>query len=181
MTYNPNIDSGFCEVKSWVQIPSAVFIAIDQSNEHDDAQYPQRTARNYAQMVYNVNPSTISLSGASISINSVGLDDSGTVKLSGDQLKVYDQQAIDKLYDLETAINNISVSVTQSNYSKIVKTNGNYMYVMDASIGSGLSGDAIWRVQRVYDDGNTVVVDWADGNDNFDNIAANYLSLTYGF
>lgn len=175
MTYNPNIDSGYNELKSWIQVPSATFVAIDQSNELDDAQYPERTARNYAQMVYNIAPTEVSLSGASITIDAVGLNANGDVALSGDQLKVFDGETLSKLTQIETKLDNIQVS----RYSKIVKTNGNYTYVMDAEIGAGTSADGIWRVQRVFDDGTDVIVDWADGNDNFDNIAANYLSLTY--
>lgn len=170
MTYNPNVDSGYCDLKSWVQVPSAIFISIDQSTEHDDTQGAQRTARNYAQMVYTVNPSTI-ISGI------IGIDGSGTVGVSGDMLKVIDTQAIDKLSNIETSLD----SLVNNRYSKIVKVSGDYTYVMDASIGSGLSGDPIWRVSRIYDDGITVIVDWADGNDNFDNIAANFLSLSYSF
>ena len=173
MTYNPNIDSGYNELKSWVQVPSAVFVDIDQSNEFDHTKYPERTARNYAQMVYTVNPVEISLSG--VTISSVGLNGDGDVALSGDQLKVFDGETLSKLNEIETKLSNIQVS----RFSKIVKAQGNYTYVMDSTIGAGISGDAIWRVQRVYDDGITIVVDWADGNDEFDNIAANYLSLTY--
>lgn len=177
MTYNPNIDSGYNELKSWVQVPSAVFTSIPQSSELDQAQYPERTARNYAQMVYQVN--SLPVSGV-VSVDAVGINGDGDVALSGDQLKVFDGETLSKLTQIETKLDNVQVK----RYSKIVKTQGNYTYVMDAPVGSGaptVSSDAIWRIQRVYDDGTTVVVDWADGDENFDNIAANYLSLNYEF
>ena len=51
---------------------------------------------------------------------------------------------------------------------------------MKSSIGEGTSGNAIWQIKRIYDDGSSKTdIEWADGNDNFDNIASNYAALTY--
>jgi hypothetical protein len=69
MTYNPQIDSGFCKTKSWVQVPSAVFTAIEQSTEYDNSSHPDRSRRNYAQMVYNVGDSDPSTGAGSVTVS----------------------------------------------------------------------------------------------------------------
>jgi len=64
MAYDPNIDSGMVYTKSWVQVPSGDFLGIDQSTELDDSQYPERSARNYAQLVSVVGSGAASVSGS---------------------------------------------------------------------------------------------------------------------
>lgn len=55
-----------------------------------------------------------------------------------------------------------------------------YIYGLSAEIGSDPS-DPIWRARRTELISDTEAVTlWADGNYNFDNIADNYASLTYG-
>lgn len=56
-----------------------------------------------------------------------------------------------------------------------VAKSGGFTYIGEAAPGAA-DADAVWRIQRVDADGNTV---WADGDAAFDNIWANYLSLTY--
>lgn len=129
MTYNPNVDSGFCKTKSWVQVPSAVFTAIDQSTEYDDAQGSLRTARNYAQMVYQVNATPIS---GTISVDSVGIDDSGIVQLSGDQLKVFDGQVLTELEQVNTKLDNLSAFVVNDFGS--VQLSGDMLKVFDGQV-----------------------------------------------
>ena len=51
------------------------------------------------------------------------------------------------------------------------------LYVGEADAGS-LQADAVWRIKRI----NTttgVVITWADGNTNFDNVWNNRASLSY--
>lgn len=51
-----------------------------------------------------------------------------------------------------------------------------YSYFCEASAGS-LSSDAVWRISRLTN--ATGVVQWADGNGLFDNVADNRTSLSY--
>lgn len=52
-------------------------------------------------------------------------------------------------------------------------------YIGEAPVGSPTSR-AIWRIKRMTLTGNNFDIDWADGNDDFDNIWDNRASLTYG-
>lgn len=70
---------------------------------------------------------------------------------------------------------------SEQKYSQIVKVEGNYTYIMDAIPGSGTSADPVWRIQRVTDLSGDTITEWADGDTHFDNVAANYQSLSYSF
>lgn len=57
---------------------------------------------------------------------------------------------------------------------------GTYTYVGEADPGSATSA-AVWRIKRL-DESSTnpeLIIKWASGNDNFDKIWDNRLSLTY--
>lgn len=164
MSYNPNIDSGMAPRTSWMHMPSADFAGIPQG---PDSQDPR--TRNYAQLVYQINSPPTVISG-DVVVDSVGLDGTGTVKLSGDQLKVFDQGVIAALADVSLNI--------KSAYSTLVRVSGDFTYVMKAEPGN-LSGDGVWQVKRVRSVGSSIDVEWADGDSEFDNVAADYLSLPY--
>ena len=54
-----------------------------------------------------------------------------------------------------------------------------YLYVGEASPGTEESSEK-WRVKRIsISDPNNLSILWADGNQQFDNIWANYATLTY--
>jgi len=59
-----------------------------------------------------------------------------------------------------------------------VDTVGNTNYLGYATAGSVTSG-AVWAIKRVVETGNNVVITWADGTKDFDNIWDNRTSLTY--
>lgn len=70
----------------------------------------------------------------------------------------------------------LSGSLLASNeYSRIIKSNGDDVYIMHAPPGS-LSGNPVWRMQKIDVDGSRF---WADGNTNFDNAASGYLTANY--
>lgn len=62
-------------------------------------------------------------------------------------------------------------------YTTRLEEVGALTYVGDALAGSSES-NAVWRIKRI-DETSGVVVLWADGNDNFDNIWTDYLTLIY--
>jgi vacuolar-type H+-ATPase subunit E/Vma4 len=51
------------------------------------------------------------------------------------------------------------------------------MYVGEASPSAALSSP-VWRIKRI-DTTSGVIVEWADGNSNFDNVWADRLTLSY--
>ena len=57
-------------------------------------------------------------------------------------------------------------------------TTSNIIYMGVAAIGSATSA-AVWQIHRINTTGGNVSVDYADGNENFDNIWDNRASLTY--
>jgi hypothetical protein len=65
-------------------------------------------------------------------------------------------------------------------YAKRIENVGDYIYTGEADAGSS-EGSAVWRISRTYIDPDTgdVIVVWADGNTDFDNIWSNYSNLQY--
>ena len=174
MPYNSR-KMGVAQYNSHVQLPDnfvPTVSAFEGSDAHSYTLSGLAPVR-YAELVYQVNAMPVTISG-DVKVDSVGIDDSGTVQLSGDQLKVFDQEAIDTARQL---------LALGDNYSQIVKVSGDYTFVMKAEVGLGTSGEAIWQIQRIYDNGSdTTEIMWADGNTDFDNVAADYAtSITYSF
>lgn len=92
--------------------------------------------------------------------------------------KVYDKgsQTLKVLggeYDGNELQNPISGQVAK----KIVQS-GDYTYICSAPIGTS-QASALWQCKRVYSSGGTVTITWADGDNEFDNVATDPTSLTY--
>ena len=174
MPYNSR-KMGVAQYNSFVQLPSSFVPSVSAFEGPDSHSYTLSglSPVRYAELVYQVNAMPVTISG-DVQVDSVGIDDSGTVQVSGDQLKVFDQEAIDAARQL---------IMLGDNYSQIVKVDGDFTYVMKAEIGLGTSAEAIWQIQRIYDNGSdTTEIMWADGNADFDNVAADYAtSITYSF
>ena len=63
--------------------------------------------------------------------------------------------------------------------AKKITTDGTITYIASAAAGSAQSS-AVWQVQKVDEtDSDNVVITWADGNTNFDNVATDLTSLSY--
>lgn len=50
-------------------------------------------------------------------------------------------------------------------------------YIGEAAVGTATSA-ASWRIKRMTDTGD-LVIDWADGDDSFDNVWADRATLSY--
>ena len=59
-----------------------------------------------------------------------------------------------------------------------VTVSGNYTYVAKASVGTSQAMPS-WQCERIEDDGTTVTILWANGNDKFINTAVDLTSLSY--
>lgn len=175
MAYNPH-KHGRADYGSYMQLTNAQAAITEGSDSLP------LTAQKFANLVYQVNPTPISISGG-ISIGDVTIKDQDghylQISPSG-QMQVEDSALTKALTSETQAI----IDVLASKYSQIVKVDGEYTYIMKAFPSSGgiTSGAAVWQVYRVHEDnaGNFEVM-YADGDHNFDNIAANYLTLTYSF
>ena len=127
MPYNVNRDSGFAERQSWVQVDDTTVPTLTG----DEGTTTNNKDKRFASLVYTVNPSDINISGAEINVDAVGLNDSGTVKLSGDQLKVFDQGVIDAINNQTTTVELSSVGLDDSG---IVKVSGDQLKVFDQGV-----------------------------------------------
>jgi hypothetical protein len=77
----------------------------------------------------------------------------------------------------ETTLTTIKTETATQYATRVDQATSTVMYVGKAAIGSLTSG-AVWRVKKV-DTTSGIVITWADGNSNFDNIWDNRAILTY--
>ena len=172
MPYEPG-KHGRADYGSFMQLTPSQVAAIAEG-----ADTPPLTAQKFANLVYQVNPTPVVITGG-ISIGDVKIIDvSGhmvEVTPSG-AMQVHDKEVVD-------AVNALS-SEFERKYSQIVRVSGDLTFVMKAEPSSGgiVSGDPVWQVFRISEDnaGNLDMM-YADGDRRFDNIAANYATLTYSF
>ena len=61
---------------------------------------------------------------------------------------------------------------------RIDETDGTVIYSAYADIGT-VDSDSKWQIKRITFSGATHKIEWADGNNNFDNVWDNRGSLTY--
>lgn len=59
-----------------------------------------------------------------------------------------------------------------------LEESGSYTFVGYAVAGATETQD-VWKIIRMYESGSSLVVVYADGNQLYDNIWSNRLSLTY--
>lgn len=70
-----------------------------------------------------------------------------------------------------------ALPVTNSSYALRLDEAAPYTYVGEAAPGS-LPSAAVWRIKRI-DETSGLVITWADGNSNFDNLWDNRTTLSY--
>ncbi len=139
------------------------------------------TGQKFAQLTYQVNTVPVTISGG-VSIGAVEIKDGAgnlvDVSVGGD-MHVIDDTVAAGIAKLSGVMENLK----PLSYSHLFRIDGFYSYHMMALPSSGTisSGDPVWQVSRIYTDvsGNSDMM-FADGNDKFDNVAADYLSLAYG-
>lgn len=62
--------------------------------------------------------------------------------------------------------------------TRVDEASSTITYIGKAACGSGVAS-AVWQVQRMSISGNVTSTEWADGNDDFDNIWNDRASLSY--
>jgi len=69
------------------------------------------------------------------------------------------------------------ISAIEGEYTIRLVESGDTIYVGKAQIGSATSNN-VWRIKKL-NTASGLIVTWADGDANFDNIWDNYLTLSY--
>lgn len=68
--------------------------------------------------------------------------------------------------------------IIAENFSFRIDTQASVQYIGLAAIGS-LNSQAVWQILRITTSGTVQTGEYADGNDNFDNIWDNRAALSY--
>jgi hypothetical protein len=135
----------------------------------DDAQFIFQTAGGVTKkalktgILNDVNTSLVGLQSQIDDINTNTLGISGGIiqvdTLIDDKLEEYVLKALEKQIDDDSSDSTIC-------------------YLGEADPGSDTS-DAVWRIKRIVDTGDSISVEWADGNGNFDNVYDDREGLSY--
>jgi len=54
----------------------------------------------------------------------------------------------------------------------------NITYIGKAELNAGTNASSVWQIQKI-DETSGLILNWAEGNDNFDNVWDDRLNLTY--
>lgn len=65
-----------------------------------------------------------------------------------------------------------------SNVAKKITSDGDDTYIAIAAIGSA-QASAVWQAFKISVSGDDTVFTWADGDENFDNVATDLTALSY--
>lgn len=76
------------------------------------------------------------------------------------------------------ADDDVTIQRTVGLATRLDEASATITYVGKAATGSATSA-AVWQIQRLTDTGSGLTVEWADGNDSFDNVWDNRASLSY--
>ena len=162
MAYDKNTHHGYADQNSFWEMPITDIAALTGVEESTNVAAPGENRR-FAHLIYQVNPSSLSLSG-DIMVNTDALE-----AINADGFATLSAQ-------FDTGLKDIAFSV-------FVEASGDFTWVAEAVPGTA-QASALWRVKRLQDTTTggtqTITTLWADGNGNFDNVATSPLSgLTY--
>ena len=132
MSYNPN-KHGRAEYGSYMQVPENVLSGMIEGDESKPL-----IEQRFARLVYSVNPTQISISGAQISIDKVGLKASSEVGVTSGGINAF-------LVNPQTSDEKL--------YSTIIQSRSTDIYIAEAPIGTTYTTSG-WRVQKIDENGN---------------------------
>lgn len=101
--------------------------------------------------------------GAQVTTTNVAGKESLDVNVTALTLTAEDDKIETRSIPMKTALDEASATVT---------------YVGEAATGTA-TGSASWRIKRLTQSGTVLLIEWADGNGNFDNIWNNRALLSY--
>lgn len=166
MSYNSK-QNGAANYNSWMHLTSGQLSGISEGPDNENFK-----TRRYAQLVYQVNKTPINVTGT-VEVDTIGIDETGTVKVSGDQLKVFDQESINLLNNVYTELQVANIEAT---YSRVIQEVGTDTYMAHAPAGTSISASG-WRAQKIDNDGNR---QWASSG-QFNQPAITLSALTYNY
>lgn len=106
-------------------------------------------------IVYNF---AVDTSGGSVATNVLTLTYDTTAMADADNLQIY--------YDMGSLV------------KRVDEASATVTYVGQAQDGSDI-GDPVWQIQRITSSGGATEIEWADGNNDFDNVWDDRAALTY--
>ena len=168
MPYDRVSNHSIAEYQSWVQLPlSAQYI-----NEGPSSQ--ELSAQQFAQLVYNVNPSTLNISATQINVDAVGINDTGDVRVVDGNLMVNLPTLSSYLISIDTKLNNLN-----GEYSQWYFVSGDISWDMKAVPGTS-TADPLWQIKKIEVDlSGTTRVTWASGSVAYNNIADDFETHPY--
>lgn len=106
-------------------------------------------------IIYNF---ALDTAGGSVATNVLTLDYDTTAMADADELQIY--------YDMGSLV------------KRVDEASATVTYVGQAQDGSDIA-DPVWQIQRITSSGGATEIEWADGNNDFDNVWDDRSSLTY--
>jgi len=125
--------------------------------------------------VLDVKVTSTSGAGSSSFSNAAGTATSGLVDVDRHVQVDVLSSALPSTASTETTLQTISFGGKK--YALRLTTVGSIDYVGEADTGTATSS-ALWRAKKV-DSTSGIIITWADGNANFDNVATDLTALTY--
>jgi len=120
-------------------------------------------------------------SGTQRSIIDAQFDDSGRLVLTFDTGEVITTRSVEDIKvstSIITAGGSGSGGSSATYQTHLDDTDPDDMYWGESEVGT-LDSAAGWKIKRIQISGQTITQTWADGNQNYDNIWDNRLSLSY--
>ena len=163
MPYKAPHHHGNAEQRHWFEIP---LTQVSGLIAEEEPTYPQgligHDERRYAQYVYQVNATPLTLSG--------------DVDIDRSALEALIEETNLRLDSVNT---HLTSGIIDPALAKYIEEAGNKIWIAEAAPGTVLAS-ATWRIKEIeeIDSGSliTTSIKWADGNSNFDNIATPPLS-----
>lgn len=157
---------GVADYGKFAQLNIPQIIALTGQEGLDADSYDNANGRaKYAQLVYQINPVPLTLSG-DVSVDNVkieGYDAAYKVGVGADhKMWVIDASLISAVQSLTSNISDVELSIENlsgyilnatDTYSRIIQTRGTDIYLAHAPIGTSDSTSG-WRVQKVDNDGS---------------------------
>lgn len=156
MTYHPAAHMASAERRRFIEIPQSDVPALTGAGEPTNPKsLKDADTRRYAQYVWQVNPSPVTISG------DVDADLSDLEDINQDLL------------------NNALTGIIDPALSTVAESDGNLTWVGESLAGTDRT-TALWRVKQIETTVSGSItytqITWADGNGNFDNTATYPLS-----
>ena len=153
MPYDPTVHHGNAHYRSWMQVPVSAVVDIIADEEPTNLQGCALSGARYAQLVYQVNSTPLSLSG-DVNVDNSTLE--GLVSGTNERL----DDICEKLVS----------GVIKPGLAIYIEEEGLFTWVAEAEAGTPLSASD-WRIRQIEETVSgsfeTTRITWADGSKDF--------------